>query len=168
MLVYIFPISTVLVFLILWVYLLPSFLAAHRRHHNIYNILAINALLGWSFIGWVLALVWSLTAVVDNRASNTKIVTRTAVCVALLITSVGFAVAYGGKSSVLGIIFIAFACFGAVCAIGGIVEEVKGLDANRRTVKTTVEHHASARLPLEYPIDRELIDPVDLGSLDAG
>lgn len=43
------------------IYFIP-FLAAKARHHN--NAAAIGALnlfLGWTFIGWVVALVWSLT-----------------------------------------------------------------------------------------------------------
>lgn len=42
--------------------LLPSFVAFVRRHHNRYAILVLNILLGWTIIGWAVALVWSLTA----------------------------------------------------------------------------------------------------------
>ena len=46
------------------VYFLPSFIAACRGHHNAGAIFALNLLLGWTFIGWVMAVVWALTAVV--------------------------------------------------------------------------------------------------------
>jgi Superinfection immunity protein len=42
---------------------LPSVIAFSRRHHNRYAILVLNALLGWTVVGWAVALVWSLTAV---------------------------------------------------------------------------------------------------------
>lgn len=44
-------------------YFLPSVIGFRRGHHNAAAILALNILLGWTFIGWVAALVWSLTAV---------------------------------------------------------------------------------------------------------
>jgi hypothetical protein len=43
------------------VYLIPSMVAAWRRHHNALAIVALNLLLGWTFIGWAVALVWALT-----------------------------------------------------------------------------------------------------------
>ena len=44
-------------------YFLPAFIAFRRKHHNRFAILALNLLLGWTFLVWVAALVWSLTAV---------------------------------------------------------------------------------------------------------
>jgi hypothetical protein len=38
-------------------------IAFWRGHHNHIAILAFNLLLGWLVIGWILALVWSLTEV---------------------------------------------------------------------------------------------------------
>lgn len=55
-------------------YLLPTFLALGRRHKALPAIFALNLFLGWSLLGWVAALVWSLTnpkpveAVVVNQA----------------------------------------------------------------------------------------------------
>jgi hypothetical protein len=43
-------------------YLLPTFIAAGRHHRNAGAIFALNLFLGWTLIGWVLALVWGLTA----------------------------------------------------------------------------------------------------------
>lgn len=42
-------------------YLAPAIVAFLRHHHNQWAIFALNLLLGWSVIGWVVALVWSLT-----------------------------------------------------------------------------------------------------------
>ena len=44
-------------------YFVPSIIAFNRQHHNWAAILALNLLLGWTGLGWVAALVWSLTAV---------------------------------------------------------------------------------------------------------
>jgi len=41
-------------------YMLPSIVAASRRHRNMPAIAVLNILLGWTFIGWVGALVWAL------------------------------------------------------------------------------------------------------------
>ena len=42
-------------------YFLPAFVANVRRHRNATAILVLNLFLGWTFIGWVGALVWSFT-----------------------------------------------------------------------------------------------------------
>ena len=43
------------------IYGIPTFVAFVREHHNRAAILALNLLLGWTIIGWIGALVWSLT-----------------------------------------------------------------------------------------------------------
>lgn len=40
-------------------YVLPTIEAALKRHRSLVPIAIINVLLGWSFIGWVAAYVWS-------------------------------------------------------------------------------------------------------------
>jgi len=42
-------------------YFFPSFVAKKRRHANSGAIWALNLFLGWTMLGWVAALVWSLT-----------------------------------------------------------------------------------------------------------
>ena len=49
--------------IILLVYFLPSIVAVQRRHHNSNAILILNLFLGWTFLGWVAALVWACTQV---------------------------------------------------------------------------------------------------------
>lgn len=43
-------------------YFLPALIAANRNKLNRGSILALNFFLGWSLIGWVVALVWALAA----------------------------------------------------------------------------------------------------------
>lgn len=44
------------------IYLIPTGVAMLRNHHNAGAIFALNLFLGWTVIGWVGALVWSLTS----------------------------------------------------------------------------------------------------------
>ena len=41
-------------------YLLPTIEAWIRKHPNIGSIAAMNVFLGWSLLGWVVAVVWAL------------------------------------------------------------------------------------------------------------
>jgi hypothetical protein len=50
-------------------YFVPSIIALYKRKSNRGAILAMNILLGWTFVGWIVALVWALKVdVVDQRA----------------------------------------------------------------------------------------------------
>ncbi len=44
-------------------YFLPSIIAKSRKHHQYDPILLINIFLGWTLLGWFVALVWSVSAV---------------------------------------------------------------------------------------------------------
>ncbi len=51
----------IIVFIIgLALYFLPTIIAVVRHHRNALAIFLINLFLGWTFIGWVAALVWSV------------------------------------------------------------------------------------------------------------
>jgi hypothetical protein len=41
------------------VYFLPFLTALIRKQHNTVSIFVLNLFLGWTFIGWVVALVWA-------------------------------------------------------------------------------------------------------------
>jgi len=43
-------------------YFLPSIIAAARSKRDLVSIFVLNLLLGWTAIGWVVALVWALKA----------------------------------------------------------------------------------------------------------
>ena len=51
------------VFIALALYFLPAIIAYKRNHHNRLAILMVDLLVGWSFLGWCVALVWACTAV---------------------------------------------------------------------------------------------------------
>ena len=42
-------------------YFLPTIIAIVRRQRNALAIFLLNFFLGWTFIAWVVALVWSVT-----------------------------------------------------------------------------------------------------------
>ena len=48
------------------VYFLPAFFASDRGHPSVTAIFIFNLLLGWTFLGWVLALVWAFSG--ENMA----------------------------------------------------------------------------------------------------
>lgn len=49
------------VVLIAAAYLLPAIIAALRGHASAWGIFALNLLLGWSGIVWIIALIWALS-----------------------------------------------------------------------------------------------------------
>ena len=55
----------VFILIVLGLYFLPTIIACAREHHNSTAILVFNLVLGWTLLGWLLALVWGFT-------SNTK------------------------------------------------------------------------------------------------
>jgi hypothetical protein len=48
-------------------YFLPVLIAALRAHPSGAAIFVVNLFLGWSLIGWVIALAWSLAAIERRR-----------------------------------------------------------------------------------------------------
>jgi len=53
---------TLVISLLFVVYFLPTLIALLRKKSNTLAIAALNLLLGWSVIGWVVSLVWSLSS----------------------------------------------------------------------------------------------------------
>jgi len=54
--------ALVLAIVLAVVYFLPTVVAMSRSHHQWPAIVALNLLLDWTVLGWIAALVWSLTA----------------------------------------------------------------------------------------------------------
>jgi len=53
---------------LLFLYLLPWFVALGRGHPQAGAILTLDLLLGWTILGWVGALVWALTVTTKEPA----------------------------------------------------------------------------------------------------
>lgn len=65
-----FLIGMMLIPLLCALYLTPAVIAWQRGHHNRVAIFATNLLLGWMILGWIAALIWSLTAVDSRRLQH--------------------------------------------------------------------------------------------------
>ena len=53
----------------LFIYFIPTFIANKKQHLQKTSILILNIFLGWTFIGWVVALIW---ATLQDKKSNTN------------------------------------------------------------------------------------------------
>ncbi|MFI4957385.1 MAG: superinfection immunity protein [Gammaproteobacteria bacterium] len=61
--------SIALLLLFIIIYFLPSFIARDRNHPSRNSILVINIFLGWTLLGWVIALAWSVSHTsADNKS----------------------------------------------------------------------------------------------------
>ena len=49
-----------ILFLALFMYFLPTYVAARRERKDKWIIFFLNLFLGWSFAGWLVALIWAL------------------------------------------------------------------------------------------------------------
>ena len=65
----VFAIMAVLV-LPVAIYLVPTTIAANRKHNNTAAIAVLNLLFGWTFIGWGIALIWATTNKVRAAAKD--------------------------------------------------------------------------------------------------
>jgi hypothetical protein len=55
-----------LILLVLGVYWLPSIVARINRHPDLVPIVIVNALLGWTVVGWA----WAVVRLVNGRAGH--------------------------------------------------------------------------------------------------
>jgi len=69
---FLFGLASWILFVLLVPYFLPTIIAILRQKTNTGSIFALNLFLGWSLIGWVVALIWALSS--DNLRNQTVIV----------------------------------------------------------------------------------------------
>lgn len=43
-----------------FLYLIPAYIAFRRGHKNKAGVLILNLALGWTFLGWIIALIWAV------------------------------------------------------------------------------------------------------------
>ena len=56
-----------MIFISLAVYCIPIIVAFVRKHNNIVAISILTIFLGWSFLGWLGALLWALNSDVSEE-----------------------------------------------------------------------------------------------------
>ncbi|MGY2294284.1 superinfection immunity protein [Pseudomonas yamanorum] len=55
------------------IYFLPTLVASGRNHANATPIFLVNLLLGWTFLGWVVAIVWAFSANTEKPAQTGRV-----------------------------------------------------------------------------------------------
>ncbi|VVM54712.1 hypothetical protein PS684_00107 [Pseudomonas fluorescens] len=63
--------AIVFLFLTIATYFLPSFNAFSRKHPDRWPIFMLDLFLGWTIIGWVVSLVWSVSPI--TSADTTRV-----------------------------------------------------------------------------------------------
>jgi hypothetical protein len=61
------------------IYFLPAIIAGSREHHQATAIFILNFLLGWTFAGWVIALVWACTETRKQSVAVTHAIAASAI-----------------------------------------------------------------------------------------
>ena len=56
------------------IYFLPDWVAQSRGHPDRGSIFILNLFLGWTFLGWVAALIWANSYIDKNKRQQTAIV----------------------------------------------------------------------------------------------
>lgn len=51
----------------LCVYFIPVIVAYIRKHYDIIPIAILNIMFGWTFLGWLAALLWSLNSDIQEK-----------------------------------------------------------------------------------------------------
>lgn len=59
-----------LLFLLLGLYLLPTFIALDRKVPHTGSVVVINLFLGWTLIGWVVALAMAARTTTQSKAAS--------------------------------------------------------------------------------------------------
>jgi len=74
--VHVYPAGFVIFFLVLAIgatfYFLPTIIAAGRGHPQVVPIFVINVLLGWTLLGWVATLAWSVSSFSGRQSTRER------------------------------------------------------------------------------------------------
>ncbi len=55
---------------VLIIYFIPSIVAVSNKKKNTTAIVILNLFLGWTFVGWVIALVWATIKDEEHESTN--------------------------------------------------------------------------------------------------
>src|SRR5690349_13833861 len=62
--------SSILIFISVAIYVLPTLVATGRHDHHAFDITVLNIFAGWTIVGWAAALIWSLIDSANSRGST--------------------------------------------------------------------------------------------------
>jgi len=48
-------------FVMMFIYFIPAIVAHYKEHTKESSIMVVNLFLGWTFLGWVIALAWAVS-----------------------------------------------------------------------------------------------------------
>ena len=48
-------------FVMMFIYFIPVIVAHYKEHTKESSIMVVNLFLGWTFLGWVIALAWAVS-----------------------------------------------------------------------------------------------------------
>lgn len=65
--------SFLLFAVVLIFYCLPVIIAIKRKHPSAMGIGILDILLGWTFIGWIIALIWASSSTGNNQNINVTV-----------------------------------------------------------------------------------------------
>jgi hypothetical protein len=78
------------------IYFLPAIVAGRRRHPNGAAIFLLNLFLGWTILGWVMALVWAAIHI-DEQSRRPKLGMRTTIILPAIILVTALAAPCNGQ-----------------------------------------------------------------------
>ncbi len=55
------------VFIAFTIYFIPLIIAFARKHSDSVPIMFLNIFLGWTYVGWLISLLWALNGGVNNN-----------------------------------------------------------------------------------------------------
>lgn len=53
--------GALMLLVLLFIYFIPAIVACNSKHRNMEGVVILNLFLGWTFIGWVVALIWAVS-----------------------------------------------------------------------------------------------------------
>jgi hypothetical protein len=62
------PLEFFLLLPTLVIYFIPTIIALARHAKNITGIVLLNIFAGWTFVGWIIALIWSIVDLKQAKA----------------------------------------------------------------------------------------------------
>ncbi len=87
-----------LLFICGWIaYFIPTFIAIYRKCQKINGIALLNIFLGWSFLGWVAAIIWAVT---DKKINEETKFNKSWLYIIIGCAIFGMILTYGGYSFV--------------------------------------------------------------------